>query len=207
MSVFWRAHPLFGHVALCDGARGLAAIHQPHINLVIWERAIPEELLRTIGDAPLEQLPNVSWRDRQWWTGPRWHRELYDRLDGMAHAYAAISDIKRFSTTVFMSAYEKLAMEQRMSVEAFHTDGDAVIYRMFVVLRGPRFEWLPDNARRRTVTVRYSPSFAASHKAVQTVPLGAAVLFKGQGSFCRQPLIHRGPRHWIGVRFTVRIGY
>lgn len=167
------------HVASGPGPAILAALHDPAINLVVWERTLGDDLRAALAAVDLGQLQDV-----------RLALPVYALQAGLSPALAAagwhapalaadVADLaQRFAGVMACTAVEiRLDVVRGDACRRFHAD--YVPARLVTTYLGPGTDWLPDDARDET--------------AVRRLAAGAVGLFKGRTWPTERPIIHRSP--------------
>lgn len=171
--------PHAAHVA-SDASPGIfSALHDPAINLVVWERTLNARLLQELAGLDLCCLAEVrltlplAGLDDQLapmlaaagWTGMALARDIADLA-------------RRFADVMACPAVElRLEVVRGNACRKYHAD--YVPARLVTTYRGPGTDWLPDGAR--------------DDRAARRLAAGAVGLFKGRTWPTETPIIHRSP--------------
>ena len=196
MTVSWRRHPQFDHVALCDEAAGLAAIEEPDINLVLWHRHLDVELIQEIDKATYDELPDESTlAERIMGTKPvAWHERLFKEVNELSSALHTIIGRPPMINSVYRAKGTLSWSLGLNDSQRFHTDG-IVGYTMLVTWRGPGTEWVPNGSPVRSMCFlgrSLKDRFTVPACFVQRVGRGEVMLMRGiQGE---RTILHRAPR-------------
>ncbi len=201
-SVLCQVHPQFGHVALCDQAGGLAAIHEPSINLVIWRRQIKPELVFSIDQASYNELPaersliNFHYNMRIDQTG--WHELLRGEVEELTKVFRSYTNCGRASAVGYRDRGSICSSLRQGIAQKFHRDSVGS-YRMLTTWRGPGTEWLPE---QRHLKERWEgPNYFISRFPVQQLLRGEVMLMRG--GVMGATIFHRSPRlAWGSLRLV-----
>ena len=171
-----RPDPAAHHVVQSAGRDALAAIHQPGINLAIWQRAVPGDVAAEIARLDLCCLPEVRFAApadalaaplaaaMAAWGAPA----LLNDVLALAGDFAAI-----MATPAISVRLEAIAGD---ACRRWHAD--YVTARLITTYIGPGTDWLPDGA---------------GEGDARRLPTGAVAMFKGHGWAPDAPIIHRSP--------------
>ena len=171
-----RPDPAAHHVVQSAGRDALAAIHQPGINLAIWQRAVPGDVAAEIARldlcclpevrlvAPAEALAAPLAAAMAAWGAPA----LLNDVLALAGDFAAI-----MATPAISVRLEAIAGD---ACRRWHAD--YVTARLITTYLGPGTDWLPDGA---------------GEGDARRLPTGAVAMFKGHGWAPDAPIIHRSP--------------
>jgi|JI8StandDraft_2_1071088.scaffolds.fasta_scaffold11293_3 hypothetical protein len=167
------------HVACGPEPAILAALHDPAINLVVWERTLGDDLRAALAAVDLGRVQDV-----------RLALPVCGLQAGLPPALAAagwhapalaadVADLaQRFAGVMACAAVEiRLDMVRGDACRKFHAD--YVSARLVTTYLGPGTDWLPDDSRDETPARRLAA--------------GAVGLFKGRTWPTERPIIHRSP--------------
>ena len=176
------------HVRVIDGAEGLAVIQRPGVNLALWPRELPAEVVGHLAEAVSTDLAPVRFEA----PADAVNAELRHRLppgpcrDWLAadaamlvRTLAQLADTRRVELRI-----EAVAGD---SCRLFHAD--AVALRLVTTYQGRGTQWLANvdaDASRN--------GEAVSEDRVQETATGTVAVFRGlRGVTTVRPLVHRSP--------------
>lgn len=171
--------PVAAHMASDHSPAVFAALHDPAINLVVWQRTLAEDLR-----CALARIDLCCARDL------RLTLALPDHADQLGQALrdagwpgaalaADIDDLaRRFAAVMACPAVElRLEVVRGDACRKFHAD--YVPARLVTTYLGPGTDWLPDGA--------------GDERAARRLAAGVVGLFKGRTWPTDTPIIHRSP--------------
>lgn len=175
--------PPAAHVAAGPSPAILAALHDPAINLVVWERTLADDLRAALAAVDLGRVQDVRLALPVCGLQAGLASTLSPALAAAGwHAPALAADVadlaRRFAGVMACTAVEiRLDVVRGDACRKFHAD--YVPARLVTTYLGPGTDWLPDDARDET--------------PVRGLAAGAVGLFKGRTWPTEQPIIHRSP--------------
>lgn len=170
----------------------LPRIREPETDLTIWQRTLPDDLVRWISELPAHLLPNgrvlARLRDMDSALGSIFHA---CGTPGGAMRTALKSDIMRLAR-IFARIADVPLVDLR--IEAIDDDAckkfhrDSVPFRLLVTYRGPSTQWvLPCDAERAIASQRDFDG------PIKEIPIGSVALFRGALGAANRGVVHRSP--------------
>lgn len=184
--------PYEGSILFGESSDSLSQIHNPDVELVVWERSIEAELGRWLNKLPRRQLPNA--------------RVLVEEigidsaitaiLDAAATPSCAMRDLLRDDVislakkfmTVMNSDLVDIRLETIRNNACWMFHRDCVAARMLTTYRGPGTEWVLPQHNQAALSAQKT-----YQGPIQHFPRFAVGLFKGSCAASASGIVHRSP--------------
>ncbi len=179
-------------IETCDGLEGLAAIHQPDTELVIWPRALPLCLTAWLEGLEAARLPDLRVLIRPCDLRPA----VEPHMDGCGMPSGAMRDLLIGDVGALVTAFSEVTRSalvdvrlERVSHDAcwkFHRD--SVEARLVTTYRGPGTEWVQPAQAERALQDQKRFDGPLEQLGIHDV-----ALFKGNFAGAGKGIVHRSP--------------
>lgn len=179
-------------VVICASPTGFAAIHEPRVDLVLWQRRLPDALVEGLATLDTRQMPDGRFHVRL--------RDLRCGLEALCDASSTphgptrsllIDDIvtlaRHFADTMSIDTVD-LRLEAITSDACWRFHRDCVSARLLTTYVGPATQWVGAECAERALAEQQS--FAGP---IEQFPPHAVGIFKGSCDGRGRGLVHRSP--------------
>ncbi|WP_050783293.1 DUF1826 domain-containing protein [Methylobacterium nodulans] len=188
-----------GHVRASDGPKVLRTIRRPGINLVLWQRRLPEAVERRLVTHPTDALPQLRLVTRP----SRVAADLAGCMDRLAVVDADTAKWLVADITGLAATLANLCGAARVAIRLEVVEGDAcrffhtdtIALRLATTYRGRGTQWLSQDD-----AACFGRSASVPDAAIREVDTGVVAVFKGARTVASSagPLVHRSPPRRIG---------
>ena len=167
-------------------------IHDPDVELVIWERSLPATLGHWLDSLPVHQLPNGRLKV----TAQHLHSAVIALLDGGAMPGGAMRDAFLDDVIAIAEPFMRTLQTDVVDIRLETIDHDAcwkfhrdhVPARLLTTYRGPGTEWVHPQDSDEAISDQKS-----YRGPIERFPRHAVGLFKGSRAGDGEGIVHRSP--------------